>query len=473
MIEYDAIAIGTGSAMNVVEAILSKNSNAKIAVVDKDEPGGICLTKACIPTKILLYPAELIRNIEKAKEFGIDAEIKKIDFKNIMERMHSKINPTIKMIERGLSSSSNIDYYREVAEFVEPYTMKVGDKLIKSNLILLCSGSKPSIPHLKGLDGIEYHTSDTILNISRLPESLAIIGGGYVAAEYGHFFSCMGSKVTIIGRNPRFVPSEEPEISELLRREMGKHMSIITNHEVKEVRQEGSFKEITIVDRKSGEKKTLKAEEILIATGRASNSDILKPEKGGIETDERGWIKVNEYLESTQKNVWAFGDAIGKHMFKHVANYESKIVYYNAVLGRKVKVDYHAVPHAIFTYPEVAGVGMKEEEAIKTYGKERIAIGFHKYEDTGKGEAMGLKNYFFKVIIDRETNRILGAHTIGPYASILIQEVVNLMYTKEQSSVIYEGMHIHPSLSEAVERAFYSLMDVETYHHLIKHLISF
>ena len=174
-------------------------------------------------------------------------------------------------------------------------------------------------------------------------------------------------------------------------------------------------------------------------------------------------------MQTSQPGVWAMGDATGKHLFKHVANYESEIVYYNAILGKKVKVDYHAVPHAVFTYPEIAGVGMGEREAVEKYGDD-VLIGFYRYEDTAKGIAMKAKDYFVKIIVEKRGFRILGAHIIGPYASILIQEIINLMYTHEQSAYpIYESMHIHPSLSEVVQRAISNLMPVEEYHHLMKH----
>jgi dihydrolipoamide dehydrogenase len=244
-------------------------------------------------------------------------------------------------------------------------------------------------------------------------------------------------------------------------------MTIITNHEVVGVEKfRKGKKKIIAQDRDKGKKIAVPADEILIAVGRASNTDILHPKKAGIKTDERGWVLVNEYLETSQPNIWAFGDATGKHLFKHVANYESIVVYYNAVLNRKEKVDYHAVPHAVFTHPEIASVGLKEKEAISRFGTENILIGTHKYEDTAKGEAMGIKDYFVKVLIEKETYRILGAHIIGPHASVLIQEIINLMYTPEQSiEPIRNGMHIHPALSEVVERAFGSLRPAGQPHH--------
>jgi dihydrolipoamide dehydrogenase len=191
----------------------------------------------------------------------------------------------------------------------------------------------------------------------------------------------------------------------------------------------------------------------------------LHPERAGIKTDDNGWILVDDYLQTSQPNIWAFGDANGRFMFKHKANYESEVVYYNAVLKRKIKADYHAVPHAVFTYPEIAAVGLGEREASEKYGKDQILLGVERYEDTAKGAAMNLKDFFVKVIVKKDTMEILGAHIIGPYASVLIQEIVNVMYTKERNIMPITGaMHIHPALTEVVQRAFQSLMTPEQYH---------
>ncbi|HEY9206966.1 MAG TPA: dihydrolipoyl dehydrogenase [Candidatus Methanoperedens sp.] len=471
MKEYDLIVVGTGSAMNYVGTIMERNPDFKVAVIDKDEPGGICLTRGCIPSKLLLYPAELIRTIETAGKFGIDVELRNIDFGFIMERMRTLISKDINMIRKGLSGNPNLDYYHEVAQFSASYTLTVGRETITGKMIFLCTGSKPTIPDVAGLDEAGYLTSDTVLEMTELPASIAIIGGGYIAAEYGHFFSAMGSKVTVIGRNPRFIPEEEPEVSTLAKSEMSRYMNIITGHEVLRVRKNGKGKkEIIARDKSSGKEIFVEADEILVASGRGPNNDI-HPEKGGIRTDSTGWIDVNEYMETSQPNVWAFGDADGRYLFKHVANYESTVVFYNAIMKEKIKVDYHAVPHAVFSYPEIASVGMQEAEAIEKYGENGVLIGFEKYENTAKGEAMDVKDYFVKVIVENDSRMILGAHIIGPHASILIHEIINLMYTQDGSAVpVIQGMHIHPALSEVVQRAFHSLMPPAHYHHVIGHM---
>src|SRR5712664_3398254 len=253
MKEYDLIVIGSGSAMNIVDPLIQENPNTRIAVVDKDEPGGICLTRGCIPSKILLYPAELVRKIEEARDLGIETQITKINFEFVMERMRRLINQDIDQIREGLSNSKNIDYYHAPAEFIAPYTMKVSETEIKSRMIFLCVGSKTIIPPIKGLDKISYHTSDTAFKMNQLPESIAIVGAGSIAAEFGHFFACMGSRVTIIGRNPRFVPEEEPEVSALAARVLGRHINILIDHDVKEVREiSPGLKELVALDRESG-----------------------------------------------------------------------------------------------------------------------------------------------------------------------------------------------------------------------------
>ena len=472
MKHYDCIAIGTGSAMGVVNALLDSDPKPKIAVVDKDEPGGICLTRACIPSKLLVYPAEVLRYVEEAPNHGINVEIKGVDFPAIMQRMRDSVNKDIRSIEESLNQATAVDYYRAVAEFTGPYTLRVGEEEIKGDMILLCSGSRPAIPDIKGLQETGYLTSDTLLDLEELPGKLIILGGGYVAAEYGHFFSAMGSEVTILGRNPQFLPGEEPEISLVAEQNMAEKMDILTNHEVIEVESLDSNRvRVKARDRETGNDEEIEADALLVAAGRAPNTDLLKPHQAGIQTDDRGWLQVDERLETSLKNVWAFGDATGKHLFKHVANHEARVVYSNAVLGESKSVDYHAVPHAVFAYPEIAAVGMGEAEAVKTFGEDKVAIGFQPFAETARGEAMGLEDAFIKVILDITSDRILGAHIIGPQASILIQELITLMYTESRSPYpLLEGMHIHPSLSEVVEDVFSNLMTHSDYRHMLSHM---
>jgi dihydrolipoamide dehydrogenase len=279
----------------------------------------------------------------------------------------------------------------------------------------------------------------------------------------------MGSRVTILGRNPRFIPEAEPEISALALRDLGKYVTIHTNHEVKQVGK-GSNAQITItaLDRTSGKDVTVVADTVLVASGREPNTDILHPERAGIRTDKTGWFVTDEYLETNQPGIWAFGDANGKFMFKHVANYEAGIVYYNAILKKKIPVDYRIIPYAVFSDPEIASVGLRETEAQQKSGADNILIGYQRYEDTAKGIAMGVKDYFVKVIIEKETMTLLGAHIIGPQASVLIQECIAVLSSPEPTIRSISGaLHIHPALTEVVQRACNNLMTPEEYHALI------
>jgi dihydrolipoamide dehydrogenase len=283
----------------------------------------------------------------------------------------------------------------------------------------------------------------------------------------------MGSKVTVLGRNKQFLPLEEVEVSLVAQQQLeDKDVEIFTNHEVTEVSRENDRQiRVSARDQISGQNREVYTQVLLVAAGRASNSDLLRPEQAGIETDSHGWLVVDENLQTSVKNIWAFGDAIGRYFFKHVANYESRVVYANAVLDEPTIADYHAVPHAVFSYPEIAAVGMKEFEAVRAYGREDILIGFQPFAETARGEAMGLEECFMKVILSQTSQKILGAHIIGPQASILIQEVISLMYTEDRSpEPVLNGMHIHPSLSEVVERAFFNLMTHKDYQHMLSHI---
>jgi mycothione reductase len=469
MKEYDLISIGTGSAMSVVDAVLTQNPNARAAVIDDGPPGGICLTRGCIPSKVLIYPAEVVRTIQGAEQFGIEVNLKRVRFDRVMDRMRGLIGKDISSIRQGLSTSPQIDYYPTAATFVAPYTLRVGNETIHAPKILLGLGSRPTIPPVEGLSEVGYLTSDTVFNLTERPERLAILGGGYIACEFGYFFAAMGTQVTLLGRNPRLLPGEDPEASEVIRDALAGSMTILTNHEVVRVRSAGRHgKAIDARNRATGATVTVGADEILVATGRSPTSDLLMASQGGIHLDAQGWVVVDDFLETSQKNVWALGDATGKFPFKHKANYDAKVVYYNAVLGRPTRADYHAVPHAVFTEPEVASVGLTEPEALKQFGPEGLLTGRYRFADTAKGEAMGLQDtkYFVKVLAERESRRLVGAHIVGPRASDLIQELVTLMYTPARSlDPITDGMHIHPALTEVVERAVLALRPYGAGHH--------
>jgi mycothione reductase len=456
MEKFDVLVIGSGSGMIVTANAIA--SGLKTALVEHGRMGGTCINRGCVPSKMLIYPADVIAMITEGSKLGINARLESIDFTKMMDRMHQLVNGDVERQAQAVEKDPNVKWFKVSGEFVSDYTLKVGREEIRADKIFIVSGARPSLPPVKGLGDIDYLTSDTVLDLKSQPESMIIIGGGYIAAEYGHFFSSMGTKVTIVQRATRILSEEEPEISDVLKEEMLKRMQIFTDFEAIEVKKNDGSKTVVAKNREDGKVQEFSAETLLVAAGRGPNSDILKPEKTGVELDGRGYIRVNEFLETRKKNIWAFGDAIGKQMFKHVANYEAQIVWHNANSDHKVKMDYHAAPHAVFTHPQIAAVGLTESESRRQGYK--ILVGKAFYEDTAIGAAMGSPKGFVKVIVERKTGKILGGHIIGPSASILIQEIIDAMAVGEGTLIpIARAMHIHPAMPEVVQMAFVNLAE--------------
>ncbi len=453
MKKYDVIVIGSGCGALISDEAASHGLRA--ALVDKGPLiGGTCLNWGCIPSKMLIYPADRIVEIQEDKKLGIEAEIKNVDFYSIMERMRKSRQESQRHIREGVEQTENMDFFEGEAHFIDDYTLEVNGERIKGTRIFIASGSRPFIPPLKGLDSIDYLTNETVLELKERPDSLIIIGGGYVAVEFGHFFASMGTKVTILEMANRLILSEETEIAELLKKALSKRMEVHTNAQAEEVKGSNSGVTVVAKDKDSGRQRNFTAQRIMIAVGRRSNADLLKVENTGVELDARGFIRVNEYLETTRKNIFAVGDANGQQMFTHMANREAAIVSQNSFYDTKLKVDYTAVPHAVYSHPQIASVGLGEENARKSYD---IIVGRTKYFDVAKGEAMIEKDGFAKAIVEKGSDRILGFHIIGPYAPVLIQEVVNAMTSDGHIEEINQGIHIHPALSELIPTTVNSL----------------
>ncbi len=454
MNSYDVIVIGSGAG-----AIISDEAAAqglKVALIDKGPlVGGTCLNWGCIPSKMLIYTADRIVEIEEAKKLGIEAEVKNINFHSIMERMRKSRQESQVNIREGIKQSKNLNFYEGEGHFVDNYTLEVNGEKLKGERIFIASGSRLLIPPIKGLENVDYLTNESVLELNEKPDSLIIIGGGYVAVEFGHFFEAMGTKVTILEMADRLVLPVEPEISARLKRELSKRMGVYTNTSAEEVRPSEHGVMVVTKDANTGGRREFAAQRIMMAVGRRSNADILQVENTGVETDKKGFIKVNEYLETNRKGIFAIGDANGQQMFTHMANREAEIVAQNAFYGTKIKVDYSAVPNAVYSHPQVASVGLTEAKAKEDYD---ILVGRMKYFDIAKGEAMMEKQGFAKAIVEKDSSRILGFHIIGPYAPELIQEVVNAMTSGGGMEELGQGIHIHPALSELVQ---FTLVNLE------------
>lgn len=465
MKEYGLIVIGSGAGMNVIDSALERG--LRVALVEEGPLGGTCLNRGCIPSKVLMHVADVIREAEGAERAGVHLKVEGVDYQAIKKRMWDIVLNGRREIEEGVRRTKNLDFYPVTGSFVSDYTIQVGRETITSNRIVIASGARAQIPPIPGLDRVKYHTYRTVFDIERQPESIIILGGGYIGCEFAHFFSAIGTRVTLVGRNPVLLPKEEPETSALVTKRLSEHVEIHTGTESLKAESSGGKLVLTIKDPAEKEPGTVEGEQLLLAVGVRANSDLVRPENTGVRTDDKGWILTNQFLETSKPGIFAFGDALGRNMFRHTANYQASIVAHNLWAEKKVAQDLHAVPHAVFTNPQVGAVGMTAQEAAS---QRKIMVGTARYYDTAMGYAYGDAETFVKVVVEYPSRRILGATVVGPQAAILVQQVVNLMNSENQTyAPLFRSQIIHPALSEVLARAFANLMpfnfEIEHHHH--------
>jgi mycothione reductase len=454
MKHFDVIVVGSGAGMMIADAAV--NSGRTVALVEMGLLGGTCLNVGCIPSKMIIYPADLVNQIKHAEQLGIKATIEEIDFGFIMQRTRDFVEHDRKPMEEAVNHVHGLTFYPVKGEFIDDYTLKVGDETIRGDTIFLASGARVALPPIKGLDSVDYLTNDNVWELTEKPESMVIVGGGLIAVEMAHFFSSMGVDVNLLSRSPRLIKEGEPEVSEILLTTMRQRMHIETSIEVTEVEKKGD--RLLVKAKKDGKVKEFDVEKIFIAAGRKSNADLLKVENTGVEIDSRGYIIVDDFYNTSKKNIIAFGDAIGRAMYRHVANKEAEIVWRSFSSGHGHPMNYDLVPYAVFSWPQIGSVGLTEAQ-VKERGDEYY-IGEYNFIDTAKGAAMMEEDGYVKILLRKEDFKILGAHIIGPFAPILIQEVINVMNAGDGTvHALAEALHIHPALPEVVHRAFHKLRE--------------
>lgn len=448
MKKFDVLVVGAGSGLEI--ASFAAGRGLSVALVEEGPLGGTCLNRGCIPSKMLIHSADVIETIKNSQKFGIKATIESIDFTSIVKRVSEIVDGDAYGIEESIKQGSNPTLYKTRGKFIGPKQMQVGSEQIEADKVFIVGGTRPLIPPIPGLDTVKYITSTEALRLKKQPEQMVVIGGGYIACELAHFFGSLGTKVTILVRGDLLLNNEDQEIAEWFTKEFSKKQHILFRTETESVSQKGDL--ITI--KLKGKDEKLVCDQLLVATGRVSNSDILDVKATGVEVDEKGYIKVNEYLETNVPGVWAFGDIVGILPFRHTANDQVGWAIRNAFTEHKVEADYFAIPHAVFSSPQIGGVGKTEQELKK----EGIAykVGRAYLKDTGMGGALQ-EDGLVKVLTDESGKKILGCHIIGYEASTLIHEAVIAMKTTDDISAITQSVYVHPALSEVVQRAFLSV----------------
>jgi mycothione reductase len=458
------LVVGSGSGLEVANAAV--NQGQSVAVVEKGPLGGTCLNRGCIPSKQLLYHADVLETVERADEFGIDATVEDVAFAEIVREVNEDVDADAASIQRGLTASDQHRLLDGEARFVDDRTVEVtggpdDGVRIQAETILIAAGTRPAVPPVDGLQTVEYLTSREALELESPPDHLVIVGGGYVAAELGQFFDTFGSDVTIVGRRPNLLPQADAEVAAAFTQRYSERFTVHTGHEAVSVEPAGNGS-VTVEARPyeydpepgpvdGGEHVQVTGDELLVAAGRVPNTDTLNLDATAVQTDDRGFVATDEFLRTDQPGVWALGDIVGEFLLKHSANHEARAVARN-IFGEELQpVDYSAMPFAVFASPEVAGVGVRETELRET--DREYATNTYRYEDTARGDAMHAEG-MVKVLIDLN-GEILGCHIVGPEASTLIQEVVVAMRSGSGTvRDIRDAVHIHPALPEVVARAF-------------------
>jgi mycothione reductase len=448
---YDLVIVGAGSG-NTLPA--DKFPGWRIAVVEADRFGGTCLNRGCIPSKMLVYTADVAQTVRHAGRFGIGAEWTGTDWPAIRDRVFGRIDP---LPDQAVvyRRANGVDVFAGRARFLAPKTLRVGDDEIRADRIVLATGSRPRIPPLPGLAEVPFRTSDDIMRLDTLPRSMAVLGGGYIAAEMSHVFGSLGTAVTIVERGQHLLSHHDADIRDRFTEHYRERFDLQLNSVVQQVSAAGTGISLDLAT-PSGPRR-IDAEVLLVAAGRVPNGDLLDVAAAGIEVDAHGHVRTDDTMQTNVPGIWALGDLANHFQLKHMANAEARIVWHNiAHPDQPRRAAFPVVPAAVFADPQVASAGATEQD-LQAQGRQYI-VSSRPYRDTAYGWALQDTTSLVKVLADPQTRLLLGAHIIGPQASILIQPLVQAMCLGNTVDEVASGvLYIHPALTEVVEQALLKL----------------
>jgi dihydrolipoamide dehydrogenase len=451
MSEIEVVIIG-GGVGGYVAAIKAAHLGLKTVLVEKGKLGGVCLNWGCIPTKALVSTAELLNNLQRAGEFGIQVKDYSFDFPAIMKRK-DMITQRLSSGVGQLMKANHIRVIRGEGQIIEPGIVEVNDmagekEKIKTNNIIIATGSKVMKLPLPGIDNEGVITSDEALSLSKLPSRMLIIGGGVVGIEFAGIFKALGVEVTVVEMLPRILLPIDEEIAlrltQLLQR---KGIKIHTDCKVKEIKRNKQNLEV-LISTTDGEKK-IETEKVLLAVGRVPELGNIDVQRLGIELNGKA-IKVDEKMRTNIPGIYAVGDVVGKIMLAHVASREGIVAVEN-ISGKEILMDYKVVPNCVFSMPEVASVGLTEEEARQE--NDNIKVSKFPFIANGKALGMGETEGMVKIIADADTSELLGLHILGAHASDLIAEGTLALSMEATAFEIVNTIHAHPTLAEAIAEA--------------------
>jgi mycothione reductase len=444
--KYDLIIVGAGSG-NMIP--VPEMDTWRLAIAEPDKFGGTCLNRGCIPSKMLLYAAEIAEMARHGAHLGLRHTLERVDWQRLVGRVWEKIDPVAETGAQYRRSQPHVTLYDTPAQFVAPYVLETGGHQITAERIVLGAGARPVVPDIPGLENIAYHTSDTIMHLETQPHSLLIIGGGYIGVEMAHFFGSLGTQVTISDHGGALIKRQDDHVTQAFTRICQRRFNVLLHTQVRSVNPEnGRIAAQVEVD---GTPRTVRVDAVLVASGRRPNSDRLNVAAAGIEVGARGRVLTDAGMETNVPGIFAFGDLASRHPLKHIANAEARAIARHLVGGDKLPVDYDGVPNAVFSAPQVAAVGLTERDAVRQ-GRPYMTAR-RQYADTAYGWAMDDSDSFVKLIADPGSRLLLGAHIMGPHASLLIQPLVQGMKYGQTVDDMAGTIYIHPALTEVVEQA--------------------